>query len=76
VAVTADFVFNLAGQVSHVDSMADPLFDLDVNTRSHLAFLELLTSHGSRTACQGKRRRAPSRPTGAEVSSAAGAPGA
>ncbi|HEX6312238.1 MAG TPA: NAD-dependent epimerase/dehydratase family protein, partial [Acidimicrobiia bacterium] len=37
-----DYVFNLAGQVSHVDSMQDPLFDLDVNTRSHLAFLELL----------------------------------
>jgi len=37
-----DVVFNLAGQVSHVDSMADPLFDLDVNTRSHFAFLELL----------------------------------
>jgi nucleoside-diphosphate-sugar epimerase len=35
-----DVVFSLAGQVSHVDSMADPLFDLDVNTRSHLAFLE------------------------------------
>ncbi|MGH9051059.1 MAG: NAD-dependent epimerase/dehydratase family protein [Acidimicrobiia bacterium] len=38
----ADFVFNLAGQVSHVDSMADPLFDLEVNTRSHVGFLELL----------------------------------
>ncbi|HZP29670.1 MAG TPA: NAD-dependent epimerase/dehydratase family protein [Acidimicrobiia bacterium] len=38
----ADLVFNLAGQVSHLDSMADPLFDLDVNTRSHLAFLETL----------------------------------
>jgi UDP-glucose 4-epimerase len=41
-AAAAEFVFNLAGQVSHVDSMADPLFDLDVNTRSQLAFLELL----------------------------------
>ena len=38
----ADLVFNLAGQVSHVDSMTDPLFDLDVNTRSQLAFLEAL----------------------------------
>src|SRR4051812_37497261 len=26
-AMTADFVFNLAGQVSHVDSMEDPMFD-------------------------------------------------
>ena len=38
----ADYVFNLGGQVSHVDSIRDPLFDLDVNTRSHLAFLETL----------------------------------
>lgn len=37
-----DVVFNLAGQVSHVDSMTDPLFDLDVNTRSQAAFLEML----------------------------------
>jgi UDP-glucose 4-epimerase len=41
-AARADFVFNLAGQVSHVDSMAAPVFDLEVNTRSHLGFLELL----------------------------------
>jgi UDP-glucose 4-epimerase len=39
-AAAADVVFNLAGQVSHVDSMADPLFDLDVNTRSQVALLE------------------------------------
>jgi UDP-glucose 4-epimerase len=37
-----DVVFNLAGQVSHLDSMAEPIFDLDVNTRSHVAFLEAL----------------------------------
>lgn len=37
-----DWVFNLAGQVSHVDSMTDPVFDLDVNTRSQVAFLEAL----------------------------------
>lgn len=37
-----EIVFNLAGQVSHVDSMTDPLFDLDVNTRSQVAFLEAL----------------------------------
>jgi len=41
-AAGAEIVFNLSGQVSHVDSMTDPLFDLDVNTRSQLAFLELL----------------------------------
>ena len=41
-ALTAEFVFNLAGQVSHVDSMDDPLFDLSVNTTSQFRFLELL----------------------------------
>jgi nucleoside-diphosphate-sugar epimerase len=37
-----EVVFNVAGQVSHLESMADPLRDLDLNARSHLAFLELL----------------------------------
>jgi UDP-glucose 4-epimerase len=41
-ATEAEFVFNLAGQVSHVDSMTDPLLDLRLNATSHLAFLELL----------------------------------
>ncbi|HEU5309702.1 MAG TPA: NAD-dependent epimerase/dehydratase family protein [Acidimicrobiia bacterium] len=40
--VAADIVFNLAGQVSHVDSMDDPLFDLEVNTTSQFRYLELL----------------------------------
>jgi UDP-glucose 4-epimerase len=46
-AAQADFIFNLAGQVSHVESMARPLFDLEVNTRSQLEFLEILRSVGS-----------------------------
>jgi UDP-glucose 4-epimerase len=37
-----DVVFNVAGQVSHLESMTDPLRDLDLNVRSHLALLELL----------------------------------
>jgi len=37
----ADVIFNVAGQVSHLESMADPLRDLELNVRSHLAFLEL-----------------------------------
>ena len=41
-ATAADVGFNLAGQVSHVDSMADPLFDLQSNTTSQFAFLDLL----------------------------------
>lgn len=44
-AARAEIVFNLAGQVSHVDSMTDPAFDLDVNTRDHLALLETLRAH-------------------------------
>ncbi len=40
----ADVVFNVAGQVSHVASMTNPLQDLDLNVRSHLAFLETLRS--------------------------------
>ena len=38
----ATHIFNLAGQVSHIDSMVDPVTDLDLNTRSHLVFLETL----------------------------------
>ncbi len=35
-----DHVFNLAGQVSHIDSMRDPETDLDINCKSQLALLE------------------------------------
>jgi UDP-glucose 4-epimerase len=35
-----DFLFNLAGQVSHVDSMRDPMTDLEINCRSQLSILE------------------------------------
>ena len=35
-----DVIFNLAGQVSHIDSMTDPQADLDINCRSHLTLLE------------------------------------
>jgi len=38
----ADVVFNLAGQVSHIESMRDPMRDLQLNTMSHAAFLEHL----------------------------------
>ena len=38
----ADIVFNLAGQVSHVASMRDPLRDLHVNAVTHASFLEIL----------------------------------
>lgn len=35
-----DFLFNLAGQTSHMDSMTDPFTDLDINCRAQLAILE------------------------------------
>ncbi len=35
-----DYLFNLAGQTSHVDSMNDPMMDLDINAKAQLAILE------------------------------------
>jgi dTDP-glucose 4,6-dehydratase/UDP-glucose 4-epimerase len=35
-----DFLFNLAGQTSHLDSMADPLTDLHINGTAQLSILE------------------------------------
>jgi UDP-glucose 4-epimerase len=35
-----DFLFNLAGQTSHLDSMTDPYTDLEINARSQLSILE------------------------------------
>jgi len=34
------YIFNLAGQVSHLDSMEDPYTDLEINCRSQLSILE------------------------------------
>jgi UDP-glucose 4-epimerase len=36
----ADVIFNLAGHVSHIDSMRDPLRDLGGNAEAHLCLLE------------------------------------
>jgi UDP-glucose 4-epimerase len=35
-----EVLFNLAGQVSHIDSMIDPLTDLEINCKSQLWILE------------------------------------
>ena len=37
---TQSLIFNLAGQVSHIDSMQDPFTDLEINCRSQLALLD------------------------------------
>lgn len=35
-----DYLFNLAGQTSHMDSMQDPYVDLEINCRAQLSILE------------------------------------
>ncbi|HEV3203625.1 MAG TPA: NAD-dependent epimerase/dehydratase family protein [Gemmataceae bacterium] len=35
-----DYLFNLAGQTSHLDSMQDPYADLEINCRAQLSILE------------------------------------
>src|SRR6516162_3802634 len=40
-----DFLFNLAGQTSHLDSMTDPLTDLDINAAAQLSILEACRLH-------------------------------
>ena len=35
-----EYIFNLAGQVSHLDTMTDPFTDLEINCRSQLSLLE------------------------------------
>ena len=40
-----EIIFNLAGQVSHIDSMRDPATDLDINCRSQLTLLEACRRH-------------------------------
>jgi UDP-glucose 4-epimerase len=43
-----DYLFNLAGQTSHLDSMHDPYTDLDINCRSQVSILEACRKHNRR----------------------------
>lgn len=43
-----DYLFNLAGQTSHMDSMKDPETDLEINCRAHLSILEACRRHNQR----------------------------
>lgn len=43
-----DFLFNLAGQTSHMDSMTDPQTDLEINARAQLSILEACRLHNPR----------------------------
>jgi len=40
-----DFLFNLAGQTSHLDSIEDPYTDLEINCRAQLSILEACRKH-------------------------------
>lgn len=40
-----DFLFNLAGQTSHIDSMTDPQTDLNINASAQLSILEACRKH-------------------------------
>jgi len=40
-----DFLFNLAGQTSHMDSMADPFTDMEINCHAQLSILEACRHH-------------------------------
>ncbi|MEN9352753.1 MAG: hypothetical protein RL318_78 [Fibrobacterota bacterium] len=40
-----DYLFNLAGQTSHMDSMTDPFTDLEINSTSQLSILEAARKH-------------------------------
>ncbi|MEZ5286038.1 MAG: NAD-dependent epimerase/dehydratase family protein [Vicinamibacterales bacterium] len=44
-----EVIFNLAGQVSHIDSMRDPHTDLEINCRSQLTLLEACRHHNPGT---------------------------
>lgn len=40
-----DYLFNLAGQTSHLDSMNNPFTDLDINASAQLSILEAARQH-------------------------------
>jgi UDP-glucose 4-epimerase len=44
-----EVIFNLAGQVSHIDSMRDPYTDLEINCRAQLSMLEACRKYNPTT---------------------------
>jgi len=40
-----DFIFNMAGQTSHMDSMSDPYTDLEINSLAQLSILESVRNY-------------------------------
>jgi UDP-glucose 4-epimerase len=53
-----DVIFSLAGQTSHLDSMADPYTDLEINCRAQLSLLETcrLVNPGARVVFASTRQ--------------------
>ena len=53
-----EIIFNLAGQVSHIDSMKDPQTDLEINCRSQLTLLEACRQYnpGTKVVYAGTRQ--------------------
>ena len=53
-----DVIFSLAGQTSHLDSMADPYTDLEINCRAQLSLLEAcrLVNPGARVVFASTRQ--------------------
>lgn len=52
-----DVIFNLAAQVSYIDSQTDPLLDLDINCKGHLLLLEACRNYnpGAKIIFSGSR---------------------
>lgn len=44
-----DYIFNLAGTLSHIDSMNDPFTDLEINCVAQLSILEAVRQNNSET---------------------------
>ncbi len=44
-----DYIFNLAGQVSHQDSMSQPFMDMEVNAKAQLTLLETCRHYAPQT---------------------------
>ncbi len=44
-----DIIFNLAGTLSHIDSMNDPMTDLEINCRAQLSLLESVRKYNPKT---------------------------
>ena len=53
-----EVIFNLAGQVSHIDSMRDPHTDLEINCRAQLSMLEACRKYnpGTKVVFAGTRQ--------------------